>query len=176
MAYRMGESKFPPLRVDFDRRLNQKFHGGRLTPDAGLLAYRELDDGLGLTDLGGAALSDLHRGKNTRHLLTGLLRQSVFEHLAGCEDVNDAERLSHDPATRAVVDRKDLDRRALRPGNVHSADGWREVLEPVMARSVLRQDKCVPRGSKCALTVRNGHEAGFPVSRSARSRPDHGLS
>ncbi len=31
---------------------------------AGLLAYRELDDVLGLTDLGGAALSDLRRGKN----------------------------------------------------------------------------------------------------------------
>ena len=28
----------------------------------------------------------------------------------------------------------DLERRALRPGNVHSADCWREVLEPVIAR------------------------------------------
>src|SRR5215210_5689635 len=27
-----------------------------------------------------------------------------------------------------------LERCALRPGNVHSAEGWREVLEPVMAR------------------------------------------
>jgi Transposase DDE domain group 1 len=28
----------------------------------------------------------------------------------------------------------DLERCALRPGNVHSADGWREVLEPMIAR------------------------------------------
>ena len=28
----------------------------------------------------------------------------------------------------------DLERCALRPGNVHSADGWRAVLEPVIAR------------------------------------------
>jgi hypothetical protein len=28
----------------------------------------------------------------------------------------------------------DLERTSLRPGNVHSADGWREVLEPVVAR------------------------------------------
>ena len=28
----------------------------------------------------------------------------------------------------------DLERSALRPGNVHSADGWREVLDPVVAR------------------------------------------
>ena len=68
-----GESRNPHLRVDFDRRLRLEFHGSEITSDAGLLAYRELDDVLGLTDLGGAALSDLRRGKNTRHLLTGLL-------------------------------------------------------------------------------------------------------
>jgi hypothetical protein len=28
----------------------------------------------------------------------------------------------------------DLERWALRPGNVHSADGWDEVLKPVMSR------------------------------------------
>ncbi len=76
------------------------------------MAFRELDKVLGLTDLGGAALSDLRRGKNRRHLLTGLLRQSVFGRLAGYEDVNDAERLSRDPTMRAIVDRKGLDRRA----------------------------------------------------------------
>jgi hypothetical protein len=107
-----GESRKPHLRVNFDRRLKLEFHGSKITSDAGLLAYRELDDVLGLTDLGGAALSDLRRGKNTRHLLTGLLRQSVYGRLAGYEDVNDAERLSRDPAMRAIVDRKGLDRRA----------------------------------------------------------------
>ncbi len=70
MAYPMGELKQGCLRVDFDRRLKLEFHGSRITSDAGLLAYLELDDVLGLTDLGGAALSDLRRGKNTRHLLT----------------------------------------------------------------------------------------------------------
>jgi hypothetical protein len=28
----------------------------------------------------------------------------------------------------------DLERCALRPGNVHSADGWKEVLDPVVTR------------------------------------------
>ncbi len=111
MAYPMGESDFSPLRVNFDRRLKLEFHGGRITSDAGLLAYRELDEVLGMTDLGGAASSDLRRGTNTRHLLAGLLRQSVFGRLAGCEDVSDAERRSRDPAMRAIVDRKGLDRR-----------------------------------------------------------------
>ena len=50
------------------------------------------------------------RGKNTHHLVTGLLRQSVFGRLAGYEDVNDAGRLSRDPAMHAIVDRMGPDR------------------------------------------------------------------
>ncbi len=85
------------------------FHGSQITSDAGLLPYRELDDALGLSALAGAVLSEVWRGKNTRHLLTGLLRQSVFGRLAGYEDVNDAERLARDPVMRAIVDRGGLE-------------------------------------------------------------------
>jgi hypothetical protein len=187
-----------------------------------LLAYRELDHVLALTTTGGGILADARTGKNGRHQLVGLLRQSVFGRLAGYEDVNDAERLCRDPAMRWVVGGRapmgqaasasqmgrfetewltrpenfaaladlpgqwidtvhrrrsprivvpdmdssesptygeqegsaynghfgctcyhplfvfnqlgDLERCALRPGNVHSADGWRGVLEPVVSR------------------------------------------
>jgi hypothetical protein len=112
MEHPAGELDNGPLRVGFDRRLTLEFNGSRITLDAGLLAYRKLDDALGLTDLAGAALSECRRGKNTRHLLTGLFRQSVFGRLAGYEDVNGAERLAHDPAMRAVVDRSGFCRRS----------------------------------------------------------------
>jgi len=63
----------------------------------------QLDDALGLSDLADEQLADARTGKNGRHALVGLLRQSVFGRLAGYEDVNDAERLRHDPAMRWIV-------------------------------------------------------------------------
>ena len=48
-------------------------------------------------------LADARTGKNGRHALIGMLRRSVFGRLAGYEDVNDAERLRHDPAIRWIV-------------------------------------------------------------------------
>src|SRR5512134_1872777 len=108
MAHPAGEARGDPVQLDFDRRLKLEFHDSKITSDAGLLAYRELDKALGLTASARAALSDLRRGRNTRHVLTGLLRRSIFGPLAGYEDVNDAERLSVDPAMRAVVDRRGL--------------------------------------------------------------------
>ena len=221
MADATGETK-QPLRVTFDRRLKLEFHGAKITSDGGLLAYRELDDALGLTATAASTLAEGRRGQNIRHRLLGLVRQAVYGRLAGYEDVNDAARLARDPAMRAIVSREgldrpaastsqmgrfetewlasdsnlaaltdlsgawidgvherkppdgiildldssesptfgqqegsaynghfrctcyhplflfnqfgDLERCALRPGNVHSAEGWRTVLEPVIAR------------------------------------------
>src|ERR1700757_5161811 len=95
-----GEADKGTLRLDFDCRLLLEFRGFTIPSDAGLLAYRELDDTLGLTDTGANALADARTGKNGRHRLAGLLRQSVFGRLAGYEDVNDAARLYHDLAMR----------------------------------------------------------------------------
>jgi len=103
MAYPMGEANKGALRLDFDRRLLLQFRGSTITSDAGLLAYRELDDALHLTDTAADTLADVRTGKNGRHRLAGLLRQALFGRLAGYEDVNDADRLRRDPAMRWVV-------------------------------------------------------------------------
>jgi hypothetical protein len=217
-----GESKKLSLRVNFDRRLKLEFHGSKITTDAGLLAYRELDDALELTDAAGDVFADSRTGKNGWHGMRGQFRQSLFGRVGSYEDVNDAERLARDPAMRWIVGGKaverqaastsqmarfetellasdvnigslidmsgvwidrvhghrppkmiildldssvspthgeqegtaynghfgctcyhplflfnqfgDLERCSLRPGNVHSADGWRDVLEPVVER------------------------------------------
>jgi Transposase DDE domain group 1 len=103
MANPTGESKGEALRLDFDRRLTLQFRGLIVTSDAGLLAYRELDDALGLSSMAGERVADARTGKIARHALVGMLRQSVFGRLTEYEDVNDAERLRHDPAMRWIV-------------------------------------------------------------------------
>jgi hypothetical protein len=90
MANPTGESESDAVRLDFDRRLMLQFRGSVVTSDAGLLAYRELDDAIGLTVMASDVLADARTGKNGRHAFAGLFRQSVFGRLAGYEDVNDA--------------------------------------------------------------------------------------
>ena len=222
------------MRVEFDRRLKLEFHGSKITSDGGFLAYRELDDALGLTEVAGDVFHDSRTGKNGRHGMVGQFRQSIYGRLGGYEDVNDAERLGRDPAMRWIVggkaverqaasasqmgrfeteilatdanvevltdmngswidrvhDRRppkkvvldmdssvspthgdqesaaynghfgctcyhplflfnhmgDLERCRLRPGNVHSADGWRDVLVPVVERYKERKVRLYFRG------------------------------
>ena len=99
----MGEERREALRVEFDRSVKVEFHGANVTSEAGLLAFRELDEALGLTAMVADLLVETRSGLNTRHTLLGQLRQSVYSRLAGYEDTNDAERLCRDPAIRQVV-------------------------------------------------------------------------
>ncbi|MDP6096265.1 MAG: IS1380 family transposase, partial [Gammaproteobacteria bacterium] len=58
----MGEACKDALRVNFDRELKVEFHGTKVTSDAGLLAYRELDEVLGLTTMIESELTDSRTG------------------------------------------------------------------------------------------------------------------
>ena len=218
----MADPKGESVKLGFDGSLRLEFHGAKVTSDAGLFAYRDLDEALGLFDSVPFVFHDSRTGRNIQHHLTALLRQSVYSRLAGYEDVNDAHRLSVDPTMRRITGKKlddknaasantmgrfetqmlsvadnlqalsevngrwveralektthrriilDMDSSAspvhgeqeasaynghfgctcyhplfcfnqfgdcegsmLRPGNVHSADRWKELLEPIVAR------------------------------------------
>ncbi len=100
LSHPAGESDFGVLRLDFDRRLKLEFHGSKVTTDAGLFAYRELDDAFEFTEMVGDVCADNRIGKNWRHGMTGEFRRSVFDRLGAFDDVNDADRLWRDPAMR----------------------------------------------------------------------------
>ena len=108
----MGESTNACATLRFDRRIRLEFRGATITSDAGLLACRELDDALGLTETADECLHESRGGRNVQHRLVGLLRQSVYSRLTGYEDTNDAERLAGDPAMRVVVGDRGIDRSA----------------------------------------------------------------
>ncbi len=84
------------MKLGFDASLRLEFHGAKVTSDAGLLAYRDLDEALGLFDRVPSIVQDGRTGSNIQHDLSALLRQSVYSRLAGYKDVNDTHRLSVD--------------------------------------------------------------------------------
>jgi hypothetical protein len=114
----LGAPKNGAIRLQFDRRLRLEFRGAKITTDAGLLAVRELDEMMGLSDMAGDLIVDKRTGKNIQHQIPGLLRQSVYARLAGYEDTNDHEGLSRDPAMRAVIGKRALERTAASSGTV----------------------------------------------------------
>jgi Transposase DDE domain group 1 len=108
----MGDGEKAHLRLEFNPKVRLEFHGSTTTSDAGLLAFRELDCALGLTEIAEDYLQESRTGRNIRHQLVPLLRQSIYSRLAGYDDTNDAERLAQDPAMRVVVGWQGLERNA----------------------------------------------------------------
>ena len=108
----MGQQKGESLKVSFDSSLRLEFHGSKVTTDAGLLAYRDLDGVLGLFESASQVLLDRRTGRNVQHGIGNLLRQSVYSRLAGYEDVNDAIRMSKDPVMRVITEKKNVKKNA----------------------------------------------------------------
>ncbi len=75
----MGDRRTQALRVQSDGRLKLRFHGAKITSDAGLLAFRELDEAFRLTENAVAVLSDQRHGKNTQHTLLAMLREKLIK-------------------------------------------------------------------------------------------------
>ena len=63
----MGEKTKETLKLQFDKRLRLEFHEARITSDAGLLACRELDGVLGLTEVTPTYLRETRGGRNVPH-------------------------------------------------------------------------------------------------------------
>ena len=80
------------------------FSGGQITSDAGLLPLRAFDQRHGLTQELAQHLRDPRQSGRVRHCSLSLLRQRLYQIVAGYEDANDADRLRHDPVFQLLAD------------------------------------------------------------------------
>ena len=69
------------MKVGFDGSIKLEFHGAKVSYNGGLLAYRDLDDALGLLDSVSTVFNDKRTGRNIQHDMPTLLRQSIDKRL-----------------------------------------------------------------------------------------------
>ena len=98
----------PQLLFSFYRHrpIHADFSGGQITSDAGLLPLRAFDERHQLTRDLAETLSDPRQDDRVRHDSLALLRQRIYQIVAGYEDANDADRLRHDPLLQIIADQK----------------------------------------------------------------------
>jgi hypothetical protein len=86
------------------RSIRADFSGGQITSDAGLLPLRAFDQRHGLTGGLAECVGDDRDDSRVSHPGLSLLRQRLYQIIAGYEDANDADRLRHDPAFQILAD------------------------------------------------------------------------
>src|SRR6202140_3542814 len=99
-------SCIPQLSFSFyrHRSIRADFSGGQITSDAGLLPLRAFDQRYGLTRGLAERVWDDRDDSRVSHPGLSLLRQRLYQIIAGYEDANDANRLRHDPAFQILAD------------------------------------------------------------------------
>jgi Transposase DDE domain group 1 len=76
--------------------LEAAFDGGRLTTDGGILWLEKMDSEMGLCEAISECMPEW-RTRRSRHSLSSLVKQRVFQMACGYEDQNDSDTLREDP-------------------------------------------------------------------------------
>jgi len=82
------------------------FEGGEVTSDAGLLLIRETERRLDLFHRVAGVIRDGRHQGYVRHCLEEMLRQRVFQIIAGYEDADDCDALRQDPAIKMACGKR----------------------------------------------------------------------
>ena len=98
------------------RKVIADFSGGRITSDAGIVLMAELDKKLRITKKFAECFKDYRSTYYTNYSVDQLLAQRVYGIILGYEDVNDQDKLRHDPALAIALEklnRKDSNQEVL---------------------------------------------------------------
>lgn len=85
--------------------LDVRFDGGVLSPDGGLLVFREVEERLRLADRLAGCLKDPRNQGQVDHTLAEIIRFRMLAIVAGYEDGNDCNTLRHDPIFKIALGR-----------------------------------------------------------------------
>jgi len=102
----MGETQHTLFPLDFNRSIVIEDRPERLTGDAGVLALRQIDQRLGLSDWLAAQSTDPRNPDLITHPQVELLRTRLDLIAQGHRDADDADRLGLDPAFRLAVSQR----------------------------------------------------------------------
>ncbi|MEW6053617.1 MAG: IS1380 family transposase [Nitrospirota bacterium] len=91
------------------QKITVDFEGGEITSDSGLLLVRQADKALQLIRGMANSITDRRDNRYTDHDLETLLRQRIYQIVAGYEDCNDANLVRKDPALKTACGRKPSD-------------------------------------------------------------------
>ncbi len=100
----MATPRSTQLGFSFQPKLCVDFRGGQMTTDPGLLLLRELDERLRLTGSLDLAVEDTRDARYVDHGVGDLLRQRIYQIVAGYEDAVDSNLLRHDPTFQTIID------------------------------------------------------------------------
>jgi hypothetical protein len=100
------------------REVVAAFDGGKVTSDAGGLLLRELDSHFGFLDQFARCFTDHRDPDLIEHSVADLVKQRVLALCLGYEDLNDHDRLRHDPLLAVLVGKHD----PLGQGRVRARD------------------------------------------------------
>ena len=93
--------------IDFGRLgrrvVEANFLGGSISSDGGLMLLKQVDRRIGLSKAASAALLDPRDPDRIRHSLRDLIAQRLYGICCGYEDLNDHDRLRHDPLMQTAV-------------------------------------------------------------------------
>ena len=98
-----NQFNFGPLK---GRNIIANFEGGKITSDAGIVLMAELDKKLKITTQFAECFRDYRHVSYLDYSLHHWLAQRVYGIILGYEDVNDHDKLRHDPALARVCWKK----------------------------------------------------------------------
>ena len=94
----------PQLTLDFNRKIKLSNDGGDLSSDTGEFLIREFDEKIGFSTTLKEFINVEDERKFCTHTNNNLLRQKIYQIIAGYQEDDAADQLTNDPVFTQIID------------------------------------------------------------------------